>query len=215
MAIKPINDFLDVYKKLETAIFNIDAKSLEKIKYVNTSAINADDINIFWLENNTNDINIQNKLRLCRMLRNYAQHNDDYKSFIAVTSDMILFINKLLKDLGCIDKTAGQICKKIQALTEKSLLTECCAMLVSKKLDWLPVIDSKTNTCLGVITYSNILSWISDGATLKSKLSNLITDKNKKIMTVIQDDVAYNNIPNSEYIIVIKDDIYKGIILKD
>lgn len=215
MAIKPINDFLDVYKKLETAISNIDTKSLEKIKWLNMIAINADDINIFWLENNTNDINIQNKLRLCRMLRNYAQHNDDYKSFIAVTSDMILFINKLLKDLGCIDKTAGQICNKIQALTEKSLLTECCVMLVSKKLDWLPVIDSKTNKCLGVITYNNILSWISDGATLKSNLSNLITDKNKKIMTVIQDDVAYNKIPNDDYIIVIKDDVYKGIILKD
>ena len=51
--------------------------------------------------------------------------------------------------------------------------------------------------------------------TLKTKLSNLLTDKNKKIMTLIQDDLIYNNIPNSEYLIVIKDDIYKGIILKD
>ncbi len=34
-------------------------------------------------------------------------------------------------------------------------------------------------------------------------------------MTVIQDDVAYNKIPNDDYIIVIKDDVYKGIIIKD
>lgn len=215
MAIKPINDFLTVYKKLENALFDIDVQNLKKVSWLDADNYDDEDINVFWLENHAKDGSIQNKLRLCRMIRNYAQHNEDYKSFLAMQSDMILFINKVLKDLGCIDKTAGQLCKKVQALSEKSILSDCCTALINKKTDWLPVVDSKSNKCLGIVTNNHILSWISDGATLKTKLSSLLSVKNEKAMTLVQDDVKYNSIPNADYIVIIKDDIYKGIIIND
>ena len=215
MAIKPINDFLTVYKKLENALFDIDTQNLKKVSWLDADNSDDEDINVFWLENHAKDGSIQNKLRLCRMIRNYAQHNEDYKSFLAMQSDMILFINKVLKDLGCIDKTAGQLCKKVQALSEKSILSDCCTALINKKTDWLPVVDSKSNKCLGIVTNNHILSWISDGATLKTKLSSLLSVKNEKAMTLVQDDVKYNSIPNADYIVIIKDDIYKGIIVND
>lgn len=215
MAIKPINDFLTVYKKLENALFDIDVQNLKKVSWLDADNFDDEDINVFWLENHAKDGSIQNKLRLCRMIRNYAQHNEDYKSFLAMQSDMILFINKVLKDLGCIDKTAGQLCKKVQALSEKSILSDCCTALINKKTDWLPVVDSKSNKCLGIVTNNHILSWISDGATLKTKLSSLLSVKNEKAMTLVQDDVKYNSIPNADYIVIIKDDIYKGIIIND
>lgn len=215
MAIKPINDFLTVYKKLENALFDIDVQNLKKVSWLDADNSDDEDINVFWLENHAKDGSIQNKLRLCRMIRNYAQHNEDYKSFLAMQSDMILFINKVLKDLGCIDKTAGQLCKKVQALSEKSMLSDCCTALINKKTDWLPVVDSKLNKCLGIVTNNHILSWISDGATLKTKLSSLLSVKNEKAMTLVQDDVKYNSIPNADYIVIIKDDIYKGIIIND
>ena len=215
MAIKPINDFLTVYKKLENALFDIDVQNLKKVSWLDADNSDDEDINVFWLENHAKDGSIQNKLRLCRMIRNYAQHNEDYKLFLAMQSDMILFINKVLKDLGCIDKTAGQLCKKVQALSEKSILSDCCTALINKKTDWLPVVDSKSNKCLGIVTNNHILSWISDGATLKTKISSLLSVKNEKAMTLVQDDVKYNSIPNADYIIVIKDDIYKGIIVND
>lgn len=215
MAIKPINDFLTVYKKLENALFDIDVQNLKKVSWLDADNYDDEDINVFWLENHAKDGSIQNKLRLCRMIRNYAQHNEDYKSFLAMQSDMILFINKVLKDLGCIDKTAGQLCKKVQALSEKSILSDCCTALINKKTDWLPVVDSKSNKCLGIVTNNHILSWISDGATLKTKISSLLSVKNEKAMTLVQDDVKYNSIPNADYIVIIKDDIYKGIIVND
>lgn len=215
MAIKPINDFLTIYKKLENALFDIDVQNLKKVSWLDADNSDDEDINVFWLENHAKDGSIQNKLRLCRMIRNYAQHNEDYKSFLAMQSDMILFVNKILKDLGCIDKTAGQLCKKVQALSEKSILSDCCIALINKKIDWLPVVDSKSNKCLGIVTNNHILSWISDGATLKTKLSSLLSVKNEKAMTLVQDDVKYNSIPNADYIVVIKDDIYKGIIIND
>ena len=215
MAIKPINDFLTVYKKLENALFDIDVQNLKKVSWLDADNYDDEDINVFWLENHAKDGSIQNKLRLCRMIRNYAQHNEDYKSFLAMQSDMILFINKVLKDLGCIDKTAGQLCKKVQALSEKSILSDCCTALINKKTDWLPVVDSKSNKCLGIVTNNHILSWISDGATLKTKISSLLSVKNEKAMTLVQDDVKYNSIPNADYIVIIKDDIYKGIIIND
>lgn len=215
MAIKPINDFLTVYKKLENALFDIDVQNLKKVSWLDADNYDDEDINVFWLENHAKDGSIQNKLRLCRMIRNYAQHNEDYKSFLAMQSDMILFINKVLKDLGCIDKTAGQLCKKVQALSEKSILSDCCTALINKKTDWRPVVDSKSNKCLGIVTNNHILSWISDGATLKTKLSSLLSVKNEKAMTLVQDDVKYNSIPNADYIVIIKDDIYKGIIIND
>ena len=215
MAIKPINDFLTVYKKLENALFDIDVQNLKKVSWLDADNYDDEDINVFWLENHAKDGSIQNKLRLCRMIRNYAQHNEDYKSFLAMQSDMILFINKVLKDLGCIDKTAGQLCKKVQALSEKSILSDCCTALINKKTDWLPVVDSKSNKCLGIVTNNHILSWISDGATLKTKIRSLLSVKNEKAMTLVQDDVKYNSIPNADYIVIIKDDIYKGIIVND
>ena len=91
MAIKPINDFLTVYKKLENALFDIDVQNLKKVSWLDADNSDDEDINVFWLENHAKDGSIQNKLRLCRMIRNYAQHNEDYKSFLAMQSDMIVY----------------------------------------------------------------------------------------------------------------------------
>lgn len=41
------------------------------------------------------------KLQLCRLIRNYIQHNVDYKTFVAVTPAMHAFLSKQIYDIEC------------------------------------------------------------------------------------------------------------------
>ena len=74
-------DILNLYKKIETAIPKMKDAPI--------------DANVRWFEESIVDMEKRNKLYLCRIIRNYIQHNADFKTFIHITSEMIDFLSNI------------------------------------------------------------------------------------------------------------------------
>ena len=75
--------FINEYNKLENILSQLSGA--------------PNDANMKWLEDTLDDIKMRNKLYLCRIMRNYIQHNTDYRKFINITDEMIDFIRYMYK----------------------------------------------------------------------------------------------------------------------
>lgn len=168
---KLITSFLEEYKRMEQAV---NSGALEKIAWIDTSK--AESIQtIYDLEVASTDPEISEKLKLCRMLRNYAQHNPGAQSFIAVTQEMVDFVSGIAHEIESIDGTVKDIMIKFAAttITEANTLQECIAAMAKKRSSWLPV-AGKTGEPIAVISEHTICTALSSGATLRSKIGTLI-----------------------------------------
>lgn len=84
--------FLQAYKELET-----------ELKYIGQSVLDY--------ENSLSDTDDnKEKLKLCRIVRNYISHNSD--NFAGTTNEMIKFLNSLTSKINKLSKTAKDIMVK-------------------------------------------------------------------------------------------------------
>ena len=74
-------EFLNLYKSIESAIPKMkDASS---------------DANVRWYEETITDAEKRNKLYLCRITRNYIQHNVDFSTFINISPGILSFLRDI------------------------------------------------------------------------------------------------------------------------
>ena len=84
--------FLQAYKELET-----------ELKYIGQSVLDY--------ENSLSDTDDnKEKIKLCRIVRNYISHNSD--NFAGTTNEMIKFLNSLTSKINKLSKTAKDIMVK-------------------------------------------------------------------------------------------------------
>ena len=123
-----VNKFLDAYRNLEN-----------ELRYENKSVLDY--------ENSLKDQNIQEKLKLCRITRNYIAHQDT--KFVSVNKEMIDFIEKLAKDINIKSHTVKDEMIKIKPVflneSIKNIIPICA------KYKFVPIIDKKTNQVLHII----------------------------------------------------------------
>lgn len=169
---KLITSFLEQYKRLEQAISN--SASLDKISWIDPPKAHSIQ-SIYDLEAASLDSEITEKLKLCRIIRNYAQHNPGAQSFIAATQEMVDFISGTAHEIESIDGTVKDIMTKFPAttLTEVSTLQDCLTVMTKKKSSWLPI-AGKSGEPLAVISEHTVCTALSQGATLRSKISTLV-----------------------------------------
>lgn len=129
----------------------------------------------------------KNRLRLCRMLRNYIQHQKDYESFVAITDGMISFVSEVvrkekLKD-GCA-KDHMVSAAKFGIMPLSSTVLEVAEMLKKKKRDYTYLVDEKTNDVYH-ISKADISDAFADGLTKTTKVSklNLIVSDIERILS--------------------------------
>lgn len=117
------------------------------------------DANMKWLEDQITDIKIKNKLYLCRILRNYIQHNSDFKEFISITDTMIDFLDEIkslvLNKLTLI-KTVMIPKKKLIIKKLSDSILETIIIMNSKNIDCIPIIDDN-ETVLTIFTKDDAL----------------------------------------------------------
>ena len=116
--------FLDIYKLLEYRIREAYGNDKSVLEY--ESMISAED---------------KEKLRMCRMIRNFLQHNPDAKSFVVVTGSMFEFMNSLCVRVLNDMKTAGKIAKKVKVPTISSNVKDICAWMLKYDACFAPVTD--------------------------------------------------------------------------
>lgn len=119
----------------------------------------------------------QNKLRMCRMIRNYIEHEN--QTFLEATDEMIDFLEK---ETISIDESETPVKKKMvsvkNAIKDTDLIVVAADYMTKKKYDTIPIFD-KTDFSVGVLTYESIVKYIASGDFSKAKKTSVIVAKHK------------------------------------
>lgn len=84
----------------------------------------------------------EEKLRLCRQIRNYIQHHDDGNTFISATQEMSYFIQGLIEKERGKEETAKDKLYRLSPLSVKDKLSEAVNRFSKTKRTWMPVTDN-------------------------------------------------------------------------
>lgn len=151
--------FIETYKELESAVRN----EFESVRAYEESLPDED----------------AKKLQICRIIRNYIQHNADYEKFISISSDMQSFLESHVYKLRCLNgilKDAMLSVAKYGCLfDETESVVNAAGILAKKKRDSGIVIDKK-GEIIGVLTKSLISDLTGEKAiTASTKISKIVS----------------------------------------
>ncbi len=163
---------------------------------------------IFELETSYNNSKEGEKLKLCRLVRNYLQHNVDV--FIEPTSEMIDFLDEEIFKLESKFLRVKDQYTRAKAISEDLTFKEAILLLNTK--NFLPVV-SKDNLVIGIFDDTVIRKSIKN-----NKLNNKIKT-NKDLLAGVLPFVSMNDnikdIQRGSYIVTLngnKSEKYKGIL---
>lgn len=133
------NKFLEAFKNLENELRN-------------------DNMTVLDYENSLKDANTQEKLKLCRITRNYLSHQDT--KFITASRDMIDFLNKLTSEIRLKSHTVKDEMKRVKTIyaTEsiKNIIPLCAKNIV-------PIIDKKTEQIIYLVDSDVLVNNLAKG----------------------------------------------------
>lgn len=147
-----MNDkFLDCYRNLEN-----------ELRYEGKTVLDY--------ENSLQDEDIKDKLKLCRITRNYLAHHDT--KFVTATIDMCKFLDQLAIKVRQSGGIVRDEMKKTKAVTEVEQLKNILPMIAKGRV---PVIN-KQNQCIFILDSDYYISLLAKKATkleLPKKLPKL------------------------------------------
>ena len=170
-----------------------------------------------WLEDNTNDLNIKNKLYYIRITRNYIQHNNDYKDFIIITDGMLKFLDEILlyvKNQITQAKDEMLSLNKITKATNKDKASDILNIMIKKKLDLIPI--NEDNIYFGMINIYELIAFVLEN---KNKtIKHYTKTKQKSGYKLVKCDILMEEIEkikdeNTKYIFCTDTGNSKGKIL--
>lgn len=163
---------------------------------------------IFELESEYNNSKEAEKLKLCRLVRNYLQHNTD--AFIEPTEAMIKFLDDEIFALESKFLKVKDQYTRAKAISEDLTFKEAILLLNTK--NFLPVVN-KDNLVIGTFNDNVIRKSIKN-----NKLNNKIKT-NKDLLAGVLPFISVNDnfkdIQSGSYIVTLsgnKFEKYKGIL---
>lgn len=185
------DDFLNAYKKLETALRN----SAREYRVLDYEQLIPEDRS--------------NRLRLCRNVRNFLQHQYDGESFIQPTKAMLDFLNDELEIVNGKPVPERKPVNIVEPLLDTLTLGEIAKILSTGKRVWYPVVNSY-NKPRGIIDYDLYEYYVQiQRKTLDSKLCDILP--RKCIVPIVKSDKSK---VYERAIIVNNEGKYAGIIEK-
>lgn len=149
-----MNQFLQEYKQLEG--------------YAKAAGYDS----VLDIEQQMTDQEEQEKLKLCRITRNYIVHHADGTEFAAVSDGMISFIQGLSTSL-IADKLKAE--DRMSSLTPVKLtdtLSGATKKLLKANLPWIPVVGPQM-VYIGVLDTNLVLDLIRQGMNVDTPLSEI------------------------------------------
>lgn len=207
-----LEDFLIAYKTFETAVSA--AHNLGRLAYIDNTCDTTD--SVFSLESLVADPDVKDKIRTCRIIRNYAQHHADAEEFLAVSAAMTSFLNDRTKEIQLLDGTAKDIMKKCPvSLTEESTLAEFAAAFSKMHMTIYPY---KGKYGIEVASWIDIATAFGHGEPENRKYCDAHKGKRQPVET----EYAFQHTPiaalkkNTMYIVMTqKSDKALGVILPE
>ena len=149
-----ITVFLQEYKQLET--------------YAQAAGYNS----VLDLEQTLQDQEKQDKLKLCRIVRNYISHHADGEVFAAVSDEMITFIRALSTSLIADKLKAGDRVTGLTPVKMDDTLSAATKKLLKSNMGWIPVVAPQM-VYVGVLNTRMIMECIKQGVSVNTPLSDI------------------------------------------
>lgn len=184
-----VNDFLNTYKKLETVLRN----SSEQYKVIDYEHLLPEDR--------------ERKLRLCRNIRNYLQHEYNGEQFVSPTQAMIDFMNQEMEIIKGKPIERREIVNIVEPISSDLSLSEVAKVLSSGNRIWYPVVD-KYNRPRGFVDYDVYEYYVQvQRKPLSSRLKDILPAK--ITIPVVKTD-KYKGYERA--ILISEDGSYRGIL---
>lgn len=146
-------DFLKTYKNLENELRN-----------------NSDYAGVKDYEDSLTDLEVQDRLRFARNLRNYLSHHSDGDKLISINKGMISFLNEqtdiILKINGIVQDAYTSIAKSehLLKLTDDYKTCKDVLQAMSKKKSNSAYILNKTGELLGELSIYDLINVVTDSS---------------------------------------------------
>ena len=201
--------FLGAYKRLEGAVH--DRTGVTGLGWIKDG---SDFDTVFDLEGNITDPQIAGRLKLCRAMRNYMQHDPDSdKGFAEATPAMTGFLEAIVRDLSGMDQAVKDIVQRNKPLKLDSTVAEAAKMLGARSKqarDIVPVVDEE-NKVLGCMTCRSVCSMIAKSMDLDSRLGENTGLLDTTIPSAMLEDPVTSLEPGTTYIVLDKKGKYRGL----
>ena len=172
--------FLETFRKYETVVRTLGYESAKDY------------------EDSVKDVAVQDKLRICRTMRNFLAHGKDSAVFVSVSANMQKFMDDTVYQL---DEGASAVKKKMipiaKCIHESNTVEDAISSMVKLKVSAIPVF-SKTDELAGVISYESFAKgFLESKITKTTKLSSVdlyikTKGKEKPYVLVDEEDTVRN-----------------------
>ena len=119
----------------------------------------------------------QEQIRICRMIRNYIEHES--ADFVEASDNMISFLEKELMEL---DENETPVRKKMipvkNAIRDTDLLVIAADFMAKRKTHIIPIFD-KSDFAVGALSDSDIVRYIASGDFTKAKKVSVVQAAHK------------------------------------
>ena len=192
-------DFLDEWVRLET-LLRKDGSSKTPLDY--EAELNADDAE---------------KLKVCRIMRNYNRHHQDGDSFLQFSQEQKDFIESLNEQLELKFESVKSKTKKVTPIQPTDNLQTVAIALSKVKSGFLPVVDKK-GTIIGIIDSELLVYLLGNGTKLTAKVSTFDTASAKwkakfKEAKIIDFTPELETLKLGARYIVVDKGAYRGVIV--
>lgn len=120
--------------------------------------LRADNMSVLDYENTLPDSDLK-KMQLCRMTRNYIQHNSDYMNFIQISDGMQSFVDDIIIKIRSkkgILKDSMQTIAKFGCVFSYDMPVLDAAVMLNKKHNDFGIVLNKKGECIGALSCSVI-----------------------------------------------------------
>lgn len=199
--------FLEEYKRLETA--------LKTAGHASSVIMYEDEL----CSEQGDGPETADRLKVCRIIRNYLQHHPDGKKLFVATPAMVKFVSGLADRIEAEREKISDIITRQKAIIYSGTLESAIQTVSRSKIGYAAVVtDDKAY--VGILTAEDLLRFFTKCRSLTDNISDIITVNKlsklsclENVTTVSPDDPAdiiYDS--DAIHIIAVKDGKYKGIV---
>lgn len=194
--------FLEKYKSLELMLRVAYGDDMTVLSYENTLVGDSSD-----------------KMRICRIMRNFLQHNPNAAGFVEPTQLMVLFLDQEISMVAAAAEKAKDRLYRLTPLKDTSTLRDACKAFTKGKgaIVWMPVVDGN-GVLIGILREQRLIQALSVASDPDEVCLNKAIRKaewNKSVtLPVIQvtDDLA-QYAKKQQDVVVLRNGKYSGVIM--
>lgn len=181
---KNVDLFFAAYRGLETTL-----------RCLQPNATVFDYENKLLTSGNSNDAARGDKLKVCRILRNYAQHNADGPAFVAASPAMIQFLDSESERLSeALDTVRKHRVMPSNIITAKTKISEASELFAKTGSECLPYAEAADKPISAILHRDDLIAAIAAGARLSAKFYASLPSKNVKAAVSRFDNAAYTTL---------------------